>query len=61
MGGQSAPRNPYTANGQPFDQRFFLTMNLAVGGRYAGDVALPWAQVGLMLEKYLGLMKIMTT
>jgi len=29
--------NPYTANGQPFDQYFYLIINLAIGGGFFGD------------------------
>jgi len=31
--------SPYTANGQPFDQYFFLIINLAVGGYFFGGNA----------------------
>jgi len=31
--------NPYTANGQPFDQYFYLIINLAIGGGFFGQNA----------------------
>jgi len=31
--------SPYTANGQPFDQNFFIIINLAVGGGFFGGEA----------------------
>lgn len=29
-------RNPYTANRQPFDQKFYFLINMAVGGSFFG-------------------------
>ncbi|PRP88258.1 LPXTG-motif cell wall anchor domain-containing protein [Planoprotostelium fungivorum] len=49
---------PYTQNGQPFDQQFFLILNLAVGGGFFGgeanainpDMARNWREPSLYVD-----------
>ena len=41
--------NPYTKNGQPWDQRFHMLLNLAVGGNFFGNEPLSDADVAAVL------------
>jgi len=63
-----AGSNPYTANGQPFDQYFFIIINLAVGGYFfGGDAnsltnaqARAWATTTLQVD-YVRVYQLQTT
>lgn len=48
------PQCPYTRNGQPWDKRFHMILNLAVGGNYLegpfGDDHLRWEHNELVID-----------
>jgi len=51
-------RNPYTANGQPWDQKFHIILNLAIGGAFFNgmgdlspdDVINTWTQTAMIVD-----------
>eukprot|EP00898_Chlorokybus_atmophyticus_P003330 jgi/Chlat1/3999/Chrsp26S03989 len=47
----NGPNHPYAAERQPFDQRFFLLLNLAVGGNYGGAPSpTDWSSSALLID-----------